>query len=80
MMPLTFKEFAEQAKSIFNETPLDADGYSGRHSTHLTVYDETNEDYVYYDVVSVEPEITMGCGCWVGLSIKIERQDDDTKA
>lgn len=77
-MALTFKEFAEQAQNIFGEIlPLSEDGKSGRHSTFLTIKEEVGRETIYYELVSVEPDMAIGCGCWDGIVLEVKRKKQD---
>jgi hypothetical protein len=37
--------------------------------------DDKHDDSFYLDIASVEPDTSMGCGCWIGAKINLSIND-----
>lgn len=77
--PLTFEEFHKSYNSIVEEIGLKEDGTIASHPLKPVIWIDSidPEDHYNYEVVSVEPTMMFGCGCWDGIRIRITRTKEE---
>ena len=72
------KEVAEKVASIAGEVCCDGGQTISSHklSSSVNVICEDRDDDTEYELVDIEPDRLMGCGCWSGITFKIRRRVD----
>lgn len=73
---LSVSDFAKRFAKLANEIGCDGKGIAS-HDIRSTVIAYCEETDTFYDIVSLEPQQLMGCGCWYGVEIVLKARDED---
>jgi len=69
------KTFAEQVALLAKEIGCDGKGNIGSHSIASSVEIMCeNDDDAEYELVGLEASMMGGCGCWMGIDIRIRKK------
>ena len=75
------KHFADSVASIAKEVGCDGNRHFGAHKFASSVNIEVENDAVgEYELVAVEPERLIGCGCWNGICLHIRKIGEESES
>ena len=73
--PLTLKEFFDRLNSIIEEIGGADKVASHTYAPFLRVSIDDPYDNNEYEIVNLEPDMHLGCGCWNGVNIVLRKVD-----
>lgn len=73
----TIKAFSDQYLSYAKECTDDGVTVGSHQSLKTSVSVYCENDDVHYDIVGLDVEQLMGCGCWSGIQIVIKKREDN---